>query len=466
MKGWFDAFRTDGGPTLYSYSNRTPASDDVNSIFVYLGFTTLFVAFIIIFPGIRKERFTTFLSVTLSLFIGLVILLSIYGSDWHVANTTTTASYKAFSREKIVANIGVHIGLNSVNVTLKAPINVNQTTSQMQYNERFYWEGASELKHGYKEALKKGLPFPILTIVEYLSLDGEGFCWGGRYRIAGYFSAILLWASLAIWLLMNLLFCVVPRYGAFVMTLTGLLLLLTNIVYYANLPPTPLVIPFETGTLRFTFGWCYWLVLATGFICITVGSVIAIVDVIFPHKFSTILEVDFDTPYDRHIILQDKGSGNGVGVGSMRKSSIKCRRNSFEQISGHSVATTAIEDKLPSFSTLQMKEFSSTSADPTRVLETQEQLFSRVEGASSANGNSSGGGNEGGGKDNFGFEGDHSKLYPKISWKRQFNSQAGGDHSKMLTKHNSDGHMVLHRTPVTRRNSDDVNIQMQSAAVW
>lgn len=29
------------------------------------------------------------------------------------------------------------------------------------------------------------------------------------------------------------------------------------------------------------------------------------VDCIYPHKFSTILEVDFDTPYDRHIIIED-----------------------------------------------------------------------------------------------------------------------------------------------------------------
>lgn len=29
------------------------------------------------------------------------------------------------------------------------------------------------------------------------------------------------------------------------------------------------------------------------------------VDCVYPHKFSTILEVDYDTPYDRHIIIED-----------------------------------------------------------------------------------------------------------------------------------------------------------------
>jgi dual oxidase maturation factor 1 len=55
MKGWFDAFRTDGGPTLYSYSNRTPVTGDPLSVTLYVIFFTVFAAFIIIFPGVRKE---------------------------------------------------------------------------------------------------------------------------------------------------------------------------------------------------------------------------------------------------------------------------------------------------------------------------------------------------------------------------------------------------------------------------
>jgi len=45
----------------------------------------------------------------------------------------------------------------------------------------------------YESALRKGLPYPILTVAEYLSLDEEGFCWGRMYRQAGYFSCISLW---------------------------------------------------------------------------------------------------------------------------------------------------------------------------------------------------------------------------------------------------------------------------------
>ncbi|XP_076360700.1 dual oxidase maturation factor 2-like isoform X2 [Tachypleus tridentatus] len=285
LNGWFDAFRDNGGPTIYSVSNRTPAIQDIRSIVIYISFVTLLVAFLIVFPGIRKAKFTTFVSVTISLFVGAVILISNYGSDWHVAEATVSSLHKAFSREKIDSELHVHIGLNSVNITLQA----------------------REVKDGYREALVKGLPFPILTIAEYFSQELEGFCWGRRYRMAGYYSYILLWTAFGLWLLMNVLVCTVPRYGAFCMQLTGAVMLLTNAVYALLLPRKPLVIPFEEGTLMFTYGWCFWLVLAAGSIAFFTGATVAIIDIVFPNKFSTILEVDYDAPY-RYLVEQNNSS--------------------------------------------------------------------------------------------------------------------------------------------------------------
>ena len=40
----------------------------------------------------------------------------------------------------------------------------------------------------------QGLPFPILTVGEYFSVDAEGFCWGRNYRQAGYYTSIFLWS--------------------------------------------------------------------------------------------------------------------------------------------------------------------------------------------------------------------------------------------------------------------------------
>lgn len=55
MRGWFDAFRDDGGPTLYTFANRTPVTGDVSIVAVSVLFATLYIAFLVIFPGVRKQ---------------------------------------------------------------------------------------------------------------------------------------------------------------------------------------------------------------------------------------------------------------------------------------------------------------------------------------------------------------------------------------------------------------------------
>lgn len=55
MKGWFDAFREEGGPTLYAYHNRTAVAADVPALALLVAALTLYLAFLVIFPGIRKE---------------------------------------------------------------------------------------------------------------------------------------------------------------------------------------------------------------------------------------------------------------------------------------------------------------------------------------------------------------------------------------------------------------------------
>lgn len=47
------------------------------------------------------------------------------------------------------------------------------------------------------------------------------------------------------------------------------------------------------------------LQLSAGVMCLLAGIIITAIDLIFPHQFSTILEVDYDTPYDRHVIIEE-----------------------------------------------------------------------------------------------------------------------------------------------------------------
>lgn len=308
MKGWFDAFREEGGPTLYAYHNRTAVAADVPALALVIAALTLYIAFLAVFPGIRKERFSTFTIVTLSLFVGTVILVCKHGSSWHVGGARVArAAYRAYSAERLDCWLAGHVGLGHVNVTLTALSWGNTSVGDpgVDYNEQFRWEDAGGVQEWYREGLERGLPYPVLSVAEHFAVQHEGFEWGAKYRAAGYTTSTLLWAALALWLLMNLLLVVVPRYGAYAMATLGVTLCAAAGGYWASLPHVPLVVRLDGATLLFSLGWCFWLVLISGCICLVVGLLIAAVDLVWPHRFSTVLEVDYDTPYDRHVLIVD-----------------------------------------------------------------------------------------------------------------------------------------------------------------
>nr|XP_037285231.1 dual oxidase maturation factor 1-like [Rhipicephalus microplus] len=208
---------------------------------------------------------------------------------------------------------------------------------EINFNERLTWRRPTQVKEDYREALVKGLPFPILTIAEYFSQDMDGFCWGRRYRLAGHYAFIMLWTSLALWLLMNVLLCAIPRYGAYAMQLTGLTMLFSGGLYSSLLPARPLIIPFEGGLLHFSFGWCYWAVLGAGSAAAVCGVSIAVLDIFLPRKFSTILDVDYDLPY-RHVVAQEFTDHSAVAP------SPKVAISSAASTSRTGIANTAYED--------------------------------------------------------------------------------------------------------------------------
>ena len=89
--GWFNLFRCEGSFTFYPQSNRTSVVVDLPALTIYVVFATLLLAFLIILPGIRKERLSTFGIVTLSLFMGGTTLVGIYNCGWHTGKSWSVA---------------------------------------------------------------------------------------------------------------------------------------------------------------------------------------------------------------------------------------------------------------------------------------------------------------------------------------------------------------------------------------
>ncbi|XP_023724686.1 dual oxidase maturation factor 1 isoform X4 [Cryptotermes secundus] len=236
MNGFFDFARKEGFPTQFP-SNKTAVTADVLEAGFILAFLMLMLCFYIIIPGFRgKYQAAVFIRVTLSLIIGVVLITSNFGQAWEVGEVTTHTSYKAGTKEEIHATVGVKLGLRSVNVTLLQTEEDRRISKlpgeKIDYNERFWWtwdQGrfgfgpySGVLQQSFRQAQNRGLPLPILWVVDYFTIDGEGLRYGRHYRTAGWYAHIALWAAFPCWLLANILFILVIRCGAYFTVLTGI----------------------------------------------------------------------------------------------------------------------------------------------------------------------------------------------------------------------------------------------------
>ncbi|XP_053392446.1 dual oxidase maturation factor 1-like isoform X2 [Mercenaria mercenaria] len=297
----YQAFRTNGAPTYYD-ENPTPWQADILESGLIFAFVILAVSFYVILPGIRgKEKIFTFIRVTLSLYIGAVIILTNWTYTWETGEIHTRTKYKAGTGEEIDADIGVHIGLRGINITLKGTPE-KQLNETINYNEHFSWEWeqgrlgfgpfAGRFNREYRAAQFRGLPLPILWIAEYFTLDGEGIRWGRHYRQAGWYSHIMLWLCFPLWLLTNILFFVLLRYGAYFLIMTGGSMIIANIIWASLRNLNELKIPWEDGIMEFSYGGSFYVSLITGIFCVVAGIVIRVLDLRFPNALTSFFGVD------------------------------------------------------------------------------------------------------------------------------------------------------------------------------
>ncbi|KAL2300477.1 hypothetical protein Nmel_013358 [Mimus melanotis] len=206
-------------------------------------FLSILVTFIIILPGIPgRGRLFWFLWLVLGLFMGAVILSEYWGPgemlmdaqemegkavqftrDWETGWVQANTSYKSFSHVQVNVDVGLHIGLAGVNVTLRGNP-VNQINETINYNEHFPWNFGADYDQSYKEGLQKGLPSPILYVAE--KFRAQSPCAVHRqYRIAGHYVSLTLWLAFCTWLISILLFSMsILLYGGHMLLLTATLI--------------------------------------------------------------------------------------------------------------------------------------------------------------------------------------------------------------------------------------------------
>ncbi|KAJ8970438.1 hypothetical protein NQ314_001233 [Rhamnusium bicolor] len=327
---WFDLARSDHFPTQYG-PNATPVTVDVLEAGLITAFLILGVSFLVSLPTTRLktvksnnicESFDHFInrSPTFSVcsfncdpvFLKLKKLIPVnnFGQEWEVGHIQSKTAYKAGTGAEINASISIKIALRGVNVTLKSNPGPDSDLKYeiIDYNERFEWtwdQGrfgfgpfAGHLQQQFRAAQYRGLPLPILWIMDYFVIDGEGFRFGRFYRTAGWYTHIIMWTAFACWLLANILFTSVINYGAYFLGICGALQLVANLVWLVVRNPNPLVIPFEDGDMVTKYGFNYWATFVMGLLCLLLSAVILYMDYKYDQELYNLFGVNPLDSYD------------------------------------------------------------------------------------------------------------------------------------------------------------------------
>lgn len=336
--GFFDEFRVGNFPTLYRSIKTSESSDILLAGFIFAAVIVVFSVLLIV-PGVRRwhRRLSTVIRIVVAVGFMVFIMLCNFGQGWEVGYLTGVhTQYKALLTTEIKATVGVHIGLRAVNITLLGEPRVQHFEREYQnetidYNERFSWDSrgwllfraffgpsAGRFNQEFREAQRKGLPYPILWIAEYFTIDGEGIRWGRFYLQAGFFTHVMLWAALPLWWLTLILFNMVPRYGGYFSIMTGAALLIGNIIWAAVRNPLDLAFPmyFEgcrqgasdnTGCImKLHYAWCFWLCLVTGICCVIIGVVVVVMDLRANELLFEFFNVDVAHDYDEFVVKEDE----------------------------------------------------------------------------------------------------------------------------------------------------------------
>ncbi|XP_059802597.1 dual oxidase maturation factor 2 [Hypanus sabinus] len=256
----------------------------ITLLVVILVFLVLTVTFLIILPGIRgRGRIYSFCRVILSLFIGVIIVVVNFTSNWEEGYVTVNTTYKAFSSEIIKARVGLQIGLAGINVTLKG-LPVNQLNETIDYNENFQWKFELDYDKESYRRLEQGLPNPILYIAEKFTSKAPCNV-NVQYRFSGHYATAMMWVAFCSWVISNVLFSMSTIvYGAYMTLVTSTFMMFGVIAFATTRNVPPCLIHFGPATLKTSLSVSFWLTLATALLCFILGVLVIVMDHFIPEK--------------------------------------------------------------------------------------------------------------------------------------------------------------------------------------
>ncbi|RCN43905.1 hypothetical protein ANCCAN_10106 [Ancylostoma caninum] len=296
---WFGGFTEPS-----DYANAVMPDVNIRAIIISSIFVIPYLAFLIILPGVREKRVVTLVIFTITALVGAVLAASLYLPGWTGGSAKIVSQLRSHVNERMRARVGVSVGLTTINITLRYEQMVKEDSlsridmSQLYYNEKFDISGVSSMAEELRSAYQRGLPYPILSILEYFSLNQDAFDWGRHYRTAGHYTSAAVSLALGCWSLAVVFLLLLPHFYNRAMLATGLSALLACLLYLV-MAPCQLEIGF-VGTegkrivMKMSFQWSFYCVFAVGLLAVVVGIFLMLLQHYRVYTLSTFLEARLD----------------------------------------------------------------------------------------------------------------------------------------------------------------------------
>jgi len=173
--------------------------------------------------------------------------------------------YDSSFRDKFSGLLKVEIGLSSMNISLIGTViressresiygeQPTEIAQQVLYNERFYFEKPDEMQIEHLNALRRGLPYPILSVTEFFSNDSDGFNWTRQIRRAAFYTCSFLYITFIFWLITLCIMSVIPAYFLSMLRITCILSAISYLNYLvSSIIMSPSIISVYNHWLIFT----------------------------------------------------------------------------------------------------------------------------------------------------------------------------------------------------------------------
>lgn len=277
----------------YGHHNKTEAPIDAGLKWQIAGWIFLYVVLVWFVATSRRKKFQSLAVGTLAISSGALLSIGVHDVNWLTGCGEVSGSYSRWTEMKhghqemlIPARISVHIGLSEMNVTLKS----YDPRMKFYYNEHIDFQPRTrQNRYQYNTALYKGLPNPILSVLDFIIFNDCYF----TFTQLGYVTRYVLSGCCIIWAVNLVILLMVPEISAKVGLLNSFLTFITTLKYMIGVN-VDFYFYVEGRDIHVSFGRSVYMVLVSAFLQ-AVPAFLVFLN-LYPR---TSFEVDFDSPWDK-----------------------------------------------------------------------------------------------------------------------------------------------------------------------